>query len=116
MNVDWLENETIFYLDEDDLKKLLESESVWKSKEEQIPAKMGMTEKRTFSAQLSTSSSTQSSEKYDDCLLALEEAVAFIRTVEQLGMGQQSFRKDYFDLNKVKNTYEHYREMQKKYE
>jgi hypothetical protein len=37
MNVDWLDDETIFYLDGDDLKKLVNGEEVWIHKKRANP-------------------------------------------------------------------------------
>jgi hypothetical protein len=78
-------------------------------KKEQIPTS---DKERTFSASLHTSHSTTPG-RYDDCLLALEEAVSFINTAQELGVtdGIDMF----FDLGKVVRTYEHYKEMQDKY-
>jgi len=111
MNVDWLDDETIFYLDGDDLVELINGSNVWIRKEKDEFGKEK--EVMDFTVQLHTSSKTTPG-RYDDCLLALEEAVAFINAAQELGVTDGI--DTHFDLRKVVRTYEYHKEIQQEYQ
>jgi len=114
MNVDWLDDETIFYLDGYDLVELINSGDLWKHKKEQnLAVGETSTKERNFSIHLHTSSKTTPG-KYDDCLLALEEAVSFINAAQELGVTDSI--DTHFDLGKVVRTYEYHKEIQQEYQ
>lgn len=103
--------EIILYPNSADLRKLIEGESIW---ENHIKIPEGKQE-IVVSIHPDIVEVNSSEEVYDDLMDAMNETYSLLRYLFEFN-GNPSNLKENYNVEKIQQTYLHYRELQKQYE